>query len=96
MADREKVIKGLECCISEQACKGCPYNQSETGHLCSFNCIRDAIALLKEQEQISEEQKRERYKSYCEDVYYQYGNRAKVMTYDEWCEESEQLGEALI
>lgn len=55
MADREKVIKGLECCISEQSCKGCPYNQSETGHLCSFNCIRDAIDMLKEQEQNQKE-----------------------------------------
>ena len=52
MPDREKVIKGLECCTSEQACKGCPYSQSETGHLCSFNCIHDALALLKEQQNI--------------------------------------------
>ena len=27
-----------------------PYNWSETGYICSFNCIRDAIAMLKEQE----------------------------------------------
>ena len=52
MPDREKVIKGLECCTSEQACKGCPYSQSETGHLCSFNCLHDALAMLKEQEGI--------------------------------------------
>ena len=52
MPDRGKVIKGLECCTSEQACKGCPYSQSETGHLCSFNCIHDALALLKEQDPI--------------------------------------------
>ena len=48
--DREKVIKGLEHCSSGDGCKGCPYSQSENGHVCSFNCIREAIVLLKEQE----------------------------------------------
>ena len=50
MADREKVIKGLEHCSSGEGCKGCPYNKTESGHACLFDCIRDAIPLLKEQE----------------------------------------------
>jgi hypothetical protein len=49
--DREKVIKGLEHCSSEEGCRGCPYNKTESGHACSFDCICDALALLKEQEE---------------------------------------------
>ena len=48
--DREKVIKGLEHCSSDAGCKGCPYGESENGHVCSFSCIQDALVLLKEQE----------------------------------------------
>ena len=52
MIEREKVIKGLECSIGirgRKNCDDCPYDND-------FNCIgceivlRDAIALLKEQE----------------------------------------------
>lgn len=54
MSDREKVIKGLECAIGirgRKNCDDCPYDND-------FNCIgcdivmRDAIALLKEQEAV--------------------------------------------
>ena len=54
MADIEKVIKGLECAIGIRGiknCDDCPYDND-------FNCIgcdivmRDAIDLLKEQEEI--------------------------------------------
>ena len=53
MTDREKVIKGLECCQKSGACfnvKGptCPY-YIKTG--CADQLIEDAYALLKEQEQ---------------------------------------------
>ena len=56
MQDREKVIKGLECCASMNggACRECPYSsecvssevlyQTGTAHLAA-----DALALLKEQ-----------------------------------------------
>ena len=47
-------------------------------------------------EKLTDEQKRECYKSYCEDVRYECGDRVKPMPYEEWCKESEQLGEALI
>lgn len=50
MPDREKVIEGLEHCSSSDGCNGCPYSKSENGHVCSFNCIRDTLELLKEQE----------------------------------------------
>ena len=54
MADREKVLKGLECCCSMtgEACRQCPYDEecaemigSGFAHLCS-----DALELLKEQQ----------------------------------------------
>jgi hypothetical protein len=53
MPDREKVIKGLECAIGIRGiknCGDCPYDND-------FNCVgcdivmRDAIVLLKEQEE---------------------------------------------
>lgn len=57
MADREKVIKGLECCTMECTyehpfrCKGCPYSQDDAP--CEALPVkRDALALLKEQEAV--------------------------------------------
>ena len=49
MPDREQVIKGLECEeYSEYArCNQCPYVQF---HKCKTLLMRDALALLKEQE----------------------------------------------
>lgn len=52
MAELDKVIKGLECCASKDGCKGCPYSQSNDCHVCTFNCIGDALSLLKEQEAV--------------------------------------------
>ena len=50
MIDRDKVIKGLEHC-AEDGCKGCPYNEDcemEDG----FTALaRDAMELLKAQEE---------------------------------------------
>ena len=54
MADREKVIKGLECCkySSKSHCDGCPY--CFEGLCATNNCTEDlasdALALLTEQE----------------------------------------------
>ena len=53
MPDREKVIKGLECCLhGPMQCEKCPY-MSEIGETVP-NCVKtmrtDAISLLKEQE----------------------------------------------
>lgn len=59
MADREKVLKGLEICSEHgswhgldcehnEAYKDCPYRGCETG--CIVTIAKDAIALLKEQE----------------------------------------------
>lgn len=53
MIDKDKVLKGLECCCSMtgEACRQCPYDEecaemigSGSAHLCS-----DALELLKEQ-----------------------------------------------
>lgn len=50
MTDLEKVIKGLECLISNEVpCEGCPYYGS--GY-CLRNIAKDAMALLKEQPEL--------------------------------------------
>lgn len=52
MPNREKVIKELECCIySEEECEcpeDCPYSDGDMGE-CQAQVMRDALALLKEQ-----------------------------------------------
>lgn len=58
MADIEKVIKGLECCLRESEhiddnpCADCPYYDidSGVGGKCIDDKDRDALELLKEQE----------------------------------------------
>ena len=56
MPDREKVIKGLECCVSGNTaiCErlGCPYADEHEGigDTCIDTLMRDALALLKAQE----------------------------------------------
>ena len=60
MADREKVIRGLECCLEDEArdlkCwedgdyPECPYNDHVDG--CMGRLNRDALALLKAQEPV--------------------------------------------
>lgn len=51
MIDREKVIKGLECCSSMVECgEKCPYWHDKRG--CRENLEADALALLKAQEPI--------------------------------------------
>lgn len=52
MIDREKVIKGLECCMAEKICASkCPYKgQCDDGGYYYSKAIEDAISLLKEQE----------------------------------------------
>ena len=61
MPDREKVIKGLECCMKDD-CDNCPYYDPEVDHDCDYfgkclrgNMYRDALALLKAQEPITGE-----------------------------------------
>ena len=54
MTDREKAIWGLECCMRENntnMCGDCPYHDSsETRFGCMRSAMRDALALLKEQD----------------------------------------------
>ena len=50
MVDREKVLKGLECCAYWHGCKGCPYIE-DCDRAEGFTALaRDALALLKVQE----------------------------------------------
>lgn len=47
MPDREKVIKGLACLMTNTVpCDGCPYNKGEYSY-CLRNIANDALALLK-------------------------------------------------
>ena len=53
--DREKVIKGLECCLTfDSPCGDCPYYSYEDIQEldCERNLRHDALALLKEQESV--------------------------------------------
>ena len=63
MTDREKVIKGLECCMKWTGepntatchCSDCSYtNMDILGERCLIDLINDALALLKEQESATE------------------------------------------
>lgn len=52
--DRDKVIKGIRKCLSHKPCSenGCPYeNECAVEHL-NDPLLRDALALLKEQEAV--------------------------------------------
>ena len=60
MPDREKVIKGLECCMKWTGepntatchCSDCSYtNMDILGQRCLIDLINDALALLKEQKE---------------------------------------------
>ena len=58
MIDREKVINGLECCMSESLCYKCPYkceDECENGKYYYSKAIEDAITLLQEQEPVTPE-----------------------------------------
>lgn len=54
MIDREKVVKGLECCMTSKAtpiCEECPYSATDLGTCYALDALhRDALELLKEQE----------------------------------------------
>ena len=54
MTDREKVIKGLECCTTSEVrcfCKNklCPYFSDDL--MCERRLMKDSLELLKEQQQ---------------------------------------------
>lgn len=53
MIDREKVINGLEVCVNrvpgKYDCNKCPYEID--GNYCEINLEKDALILLKEQEE---------------------------------------------
>lgn len=54
MPDKEKVIKGLEMCIADDFCDGCPYEEHcfSDGEITAIRMMRDALSLLKEQEAV--------------------------------------------
>ena len=58
MADREKAIRGLECCLStggfDECREKCPYyTRGLGGDICSKSAMRDALSLLKAQEPLA-------------------------------------------
>jgi len=57
MPDREKIIKGVACCLNDNDCgwengdnPECPYN-SDAGKGCSGKLMRDALLLITAQEE---------------------------------------------
>ena len=53
--DREKVIRGLECCTSAAGCFECPYSENGKGtDSCQLDSTRDALELLKGQEPLKQ------------------------------------------
>ena len=54
MVEREKVIKGLQCCNERNIAEvcNCPYQPSHKSDMCLFELHADALALLKAQEPI--------------------------------------------
>ena len=54
MTDREKVIKGLEHCANEADCRGCVYQEQMKDRSDGCDCMREALAMLKEQESVIE------------------------------------------
>ena len=57
--DREKVIKGLEICYRPPSkCEDCPYHDLSDEQNCNDVLCLDALALLKEQEEIIEQYRR--------------------------------------
>ena len=57
MPDREKVIKAIECCVVnhtrcfDDSDKLCPYFSTKV-YMCEIELLKDALALLKEQEAV--------------------------------------------
>ena len=53
MIDRDKVIKGIECCLAVTKCGECPYNSGKD-LWCGNNdqLLTDALELLKAQEPV--------------------------------------------
>lgn len=52
MADREKVIKGLECCLAVTKCRQCPYYSGNDPWCGITTLLEDALELLKAQEPV--------------------------------------------
>ena len=59
MADLEKVIRGLECCvIADWDCTKCPYGNPGTPlKECHDKMLADALALLRELKQEEDDRK---------------------------------------
>ena len=83
MADREKVIKGLNSCSGSDPCvNSCPYyDNCGNNYSCTSNLAKDALALLKEQEPVKPEVyyvSQDKYKFYrcpvCKIAWYYKGN----------------------
>lgn len=61
MADREKVIKGFECCMTDMnrsdsmPCRSCPYGTLPKKENCQKQMFADVYALLKEQDETIKE-----------------------------------------
>lgn len=71
MIDREKVIRGLECCSVQSVDRDCDVCQIGFGEGCALKLKRDALALLKAQVQIIKEMY-SRYEDLCKKIRKEY------------------------
>lgn len=50
MEKSDRIIKGLECCCTDQSCENCPYEVDDFDSACITNLESDALEYLKAQE----------------------------------------------
>ena len=81
MSDREKVIRGLELCVTDYLtqdnCKICPYGNGDDTGYCWVEMNTDALELLKEQEEEIQSLRRE--------------NHDILTQFHEWTKEQQQI-----
>lgn len=98
MTDREKVIKGMECCmITPGPCgTNCPYaDTGDENDYCDQKIIKDAFALLKAQEQKCRECGEATSKAIQELQAKLKAQEPRLVTYDDFHSGREDGGEAI-
>ena len=88
MTDREKVTKGLRCCMTPETCDiECPYMTEFYGYSCNQAVCGDALELIAELEQ----QIKERPKVVlCKNCKYASKSLSPYPEYGRWCNKNDQ------
>lgn len=67
--DREKVVKGLECCsksFNDLKCNSCPYDHYGVIEECTNVLAQDSLLMLKEQDEAIKEKNQRIWQLLCE------------------------------